>query len=69
MQPIDGQSMVFVVAGPGEYDARPVTVGARTSAQALLSSGVEPGEIIVQDGAFALRSELEKGELGEGHAH
>lgn len=69
VQAIDGRQVVFVEEVAGRYEARTVTVTERTSAQALVGSGLAAGERFVQEGAFALKSELEKGELGEGHAH
>lgn len=69
VQPVDGTEVVFVEGEPGHFAARPVVVAERTPTRVRLASGVEIGERIVTDGAFALRSELEKGELGEGHAH
>ena len=66
---LDGQSVVFIEEEPGHYEARGVEIRSQTATQAWLSSGVNVGESVVVDGAFALKSELEKGELGEGHAH
>jgi cobalt-zinc-cadmium efflux system membrane fusion protein len=69
VQMIDGQEMVFIEKAPGSYEARPVVISERTSTQVLIQSGVNPGERLVHEGAFTLKSELEKSELGEGHAH
>ncbi|MBW2256404.1 MAG: efflux RND transporter periplasmic adaptor subunit [Deltaproteobacteria bacterium] len=69
VQRVDGEDVVFVEEVEGTYEARAVEVAEHTSAQVLLGSGIEAGEPVVVEGAFALRSELEKGELGEGHAH
>jgi len=69
VQAIDGREVVFVEEVARHYEARTVTVTERTSAQALIGAGLEPGQPVVHEGAFALKSELEKGELGEGHAH
>jgi len=44
-------------------------VAEAASDRVRLVSGVQPGGRVVVDGAFTLKSELEKGELGEGHAH
>ena len=68
-QDLDGQTVVFIEEEAGHYEARAVHIAGRTGAQVLLEDGVEEGEPVVIDGAFALKSELEKGELGEGHAH
>ena len=69
LQDLDGVTVVFVREAEGRFAARPVAVAERTSASVLLATGLEAGEPVVIDGAFALKSELEKGELGEGHAH
>ena len=65
----DGAEVAFVEQQPGRFEVRPVVVAERTSAQVLLSAGLQPGERVVVDGAFALESELDKGALGDGHAH
>lgn len=66
---LDGQPVVFVQTGEGHFEVRTISITERSATQALLTAGAEPGELVVVDGAFALKSELEKGELGEGHAH
>jgi len=65
----DGVDVVFVEDEPGHFARRPVVVAERTSKQVRLGSGLSAGERVVTEGAFALRSELEKSELGDGHAH
>lgn len=69
VQAVEGRPSVFVKTGDGSFEARAVAVQERTSTEVLLASGVEEGEPIVVEGAFALRSEQAKSELGEGHAH
>jgi cobalt-zinc-cadmium efflux system membrane fusion protein len=69
VQDVEGVPVVFVEIEPGRFDVRPVTVATRSGDQTLIAAGVERGERVVVEGAFALRSELEKSELGEGHAH
>lgn len=66
---LDGEHVVFIEEEPGHYEAREVQVASTTTDQVQIAQGVEAGEPVVIDGAFALKSELEKGELGEGHAH
>ncbi len=68
-QQLEGNTVVFVQEVSGRFEARPITVVDRNSSQILVSEGVEAGEPVVVDGAFALTSELQKSELGEGHAH
>ena len=69
IQRIDGLDAVFIEEMPGRYVLRPVLISARAADRVVLTSGVAVGERVVTEGAFALKSELEKGELGEGHAH
>lgn len=69
VEDIEGKSIVFVQEQLGHFEAREVTVATRSTTHVLLSAGIEVGEPVVVDGAFALKSELAKGELGHGHAH
>jgi cobalt-zinc-cadmium efflux system membrane fusion protein len=66
---LDGQWVVFIQEQPGQYQARNVEVAQQTTDRVRLEAGVQVGEQVVVDGAFALASELEKGALGHGHAH
>lgn len=69
VQALDGRSVVFVETAEGRFHVRSVVVAEQTSTHLSVHEGLEPGERVVTAGAFALKSELEKGELGEGHAH
>jgi cobalt-zinc-cadmium efflux system membrane fusion protein len=69
VQQVDDVDVVFIEEASGHFVARPVTVTARSSERVQLSDGVSVGERVVMQGAFALKSELDKSELGEGHAH
>jgi cobalt-zinc-cadmium efflux system membrane fusion protein len=66
---LDGRTVTFIQTDVGRFEARPVDVAERSATEVLVAAGVEPGATVVIDGAFALKSELEKSELGEGHAH
>jgi len=50
----DGQDITLVETGPGEYEIRPVTVGARAGDKVALLSGAEVGERVVVDGGVLL---------------
>ena len=52
--------VVFVSAGEGKYLPREVKLGARSQKVAEVVEGLEPGAIVVTDGSFLLKSELEK---------
>lgn len=70
IQTVDNRTVVFVPGDEdGEFAAHPVTVGRESSRQAEVLEGLEPGARVVVEGAFVLKSELMRGELGHGHAH
>ena len=72
VQQVEGRSAVFVPGDrPGEFRAHPIEVGeAIDGGRVLVLSGLNAGDRVVTTGAFALRSELAKGEIGEaGHGH
>lgn len=67
---IGGQSNVFVPGDePGAFVPRPVELGRRAGAFYEIRSGLRDGARIVIAGAFTLKSQLQSGELSEGHAH
>ena len=70
VQTVDNRTVVFVPGHEdGEFAAHPVTTGRENTRQVEVLEGLEPGARIVVDGAFILKSELMRGELGHGHAH
>jgi cobalt-zinc-cadmium efflux system membrane fusion protein len=70
VQDMNGQSMVFVPGDrPGEFKPVPVELGATVDGnRVIVLKGLAIGSRFVATGAFALRSELAKGEIGE-HGH
>jgi membrane fusion protein, heavy metal efflux system len=70
VQELEGRKVVFVPgAERGEFRAVAIEVGETLDGnRVVISSGLEPGSTIVVAGAFTLRSELAKGEIGE-HGH
>lgn len=64
-QLIDGQTTVFVAEGSGVYRRRAVTIGRSIDGAEEVLDGLEIGENIVVDGAFALKSELLKARFVE----
>lgn len=70
VQTMENRTVVFVPGDePGEFRALPVTLGREGRRQAEVLKGLEPGAKIVVQGAFVLKSELMRGQLGHGHAH
>lgn len=70
VQEVGGRKVVFVPGdAPGEFRPVPVVVGETVDGDRVtILSGLRPGSHFVVTGAFALRSELAKGEIGE-HGH
>lgn len=69
LQELEGRTVLFVQTAPDTFAARTVRVASRHGSDVHLADGVSPGEPIVVEGAFTLKSELAKGEMGHGHAH
>jgi cobalt-zinc-cadmium efflux system membrane fusion protein len=70
IQTLEGQTVVFVPGNEARsFAAHPVTLGRESSGLVEVLEGLEPGDEIVVEGAFILKSELMRGELGHGHAH
>lgn len=68
VQEVEGKPCVFVEEGPGRFVARPVRTTPLADGRLRVVAGVSAGDRVVSEGAFTLKSELAKGELGEGHA-
>ena len=70
VQQLEGRAVVFIAGDqPGEFRAQPVETGQTLDgARVEIKSGITAGQQVVVSGAFALRSELAKGEIGE-HGH
>lgn len=65
---MEDETVVFVQTADG-FAPHHVTVGRQNELQAEITAGLEYGARYVTIGGFALKAELEKGELGEGHGH
>lgn len=65
------QTVVFVPDEDheGRFIATPVTIGRQSAQQVEVLGGLKPDAKIVVKGAFILKSELMRGQLGHGHAH
>ena len=54
----DERTFVFVQEQPGQYRRQDVVVGLETAEWTEIRAGVEEGQLVVQQGAFCLKSEL-----------
>ncbi len=69
VQDVEGRQSVFVEEEVGRYAVVAVRTEALSDGRLRVVSGLEAGARVVVEGAFTLKSELAKSELGEGHAH
>ncbi|WP_371282574.1 efflux RND transporter periplasmic adaptor subunit [Dokdonella sp.] len=67
---IDGETVVFRRdAKDGALEPVAVRAGEVIGDHTVIREGVETGDVIVVAGAFAVKSQMLKAELGEGHGH
>lgn len=59
----DGEKRFVYIAKNGGYEKRAVQIGRVTDAKTQIVSGVEPGESVVTEGVFVLKSESKKSEM------
>jgi len=65
LQQVEGKNVVFVRRSEDTFEKREVEKGVTVKDQVEIVSGLKPGEPIVTQGAFHLKSILAGGELGE----
>lgn len=66
LQRAKGRDLVFVRLEEGLYEARRVEVAARQGDTVVLRRGVAPGEDVVTEGSFLLKTETLKDSIGAG---
>ncbi|MCB9556885.1 MAG: efflux RND transporter periplasmic adaptor subunit [Deltaproteobacteria bacterium] len=71
VQQVAEGNVVFLPVEGKQHTYKPVgvKVGQRRGGWVSVIDGLKPGQRIVTHGAFTLKSELLKAQLGEGHAH
>jgi cobalt-zinc-cadmium efflux system membrane fusion protein len=62
------KSFVFVQTGPETFERRDVEVGGKGGVLVSIHAGLQPGDMVVSEGAFTLKSEALKESFGE-HGH
>jgi membrane fusion protein, heavy metal efflux system len=60
-----GKQCVFVQVSPDKFQRREIETGRMLGKTLEVIAGLQPGERVAVQGAFILKSELKKGELGE----
>lgn len=66
---LEGQTVVFRERAAGEFEPAPVRTGSVVGDRTVVTEGLAQGDRIVTAGAYALKAQLLKAQLGEGHAH
>lgn len=69
VQRMGAERVVFVARGENVFEPREVKVSREAGEWVEIEEGVSEGDVVVTSGSFALKSELQKDEMGEGHAH
>lgn len=66
----DGEEhLVFVAAGELRFERREVRIGRQAGGYIEVTGAISPGDSVVVEGAFLLKSALSKESLGGGHDH
>ena len=65
LQEMDGKKVLFVTEDGTEFEPRAIEVGRASGGKIEVTDGLKEGERYASKGAFLLKSELKKGELGE----
>lgn len=68
LQAIGEVPVVFVRDDDG-FEPRPVRLGRQGPHFTEIQAGLAAGETFVASGGFTIKSELQRGELGDGHGH
>ena len=67
-QELEGKKVLFVTENGTEFEPRKVELGRTSGGMAEVVAGLKEGERYAAKGSFLLKSEMQKGELGE-HGH
>ena len=64
-----GDTVAFRRNAAGVIEAVPVRTGEVVGDRTVIEEGLKAGDQVVVAGAFAVKSQLLKSQLGEGHGH
>lgn len=65
VQQVNDKSVVFVRTPAGKFEAKDVTVGPENNGLLPIMSGLNGNELVVTEGAFVLKSQMLKGQMGD----
>jgi cobalt-zinc-cadmium efflux system membrane fusion protein len=60
VQDVNGKQVVFLRNAAGAFNAREVTVGAKSGGRVQVVSGLQAGETVVVNGAYLLKTQMVK---------
>lgn len=66
---LEGQTVVYRRNAEGGLEPAPVRTGESIGDTTLIEEGLKAGDTIVTEGAFAVKAQMLKSQLGEGHGH
>ncbi len=66
---LEGETVVFRQDASGALAPVPVRAGAVVGDRTVIEDGLAIGDNVVVEGAYALKAQMLKAQLGEGHAH
>ena len=66
---LSGETVVFRRTESGAFEPVSIRAGEAVGNQTTVLGGLEPGDAIVVEGAFGLKSQILKSQMGEGHGH
>jgi cobalt-zinc-cadmium efflux system membrane fusion protein len=66
---LEGDTVVFREKAQGAFEPVPVRTGEIVGDTTVIEEGLKAGETVVIEGAFALKAQMLKAQLGEGHGH
>jgi multidrug efflux pump subunit AcrA (membrane-fusion protein) len=65
LQTDEEKQIVFIALKANRFEKRVVKLGLEQHGRVQVIEGIKPGEMVVTEGSFILKSEMLKGELGE----
>ena len=66
---LEGETVVFRRDAQGALAPAPVRTGEVIGDTTVIEEGLKAGDTVVVDGAFAVKAQMLKAQLGEGHGH
>lgn len=68
VQTQEGKTVVFVQGDhPGEFETKEIQAGETVDGRTIIASGLAPGDRVVTRGAFTVKAQAMKAELGHSH--